>query len=292
MHYAHILLVGILTALAADDSRDIRSVPADLQVPAIEAGPAAAGKRVKEVFSGYANTNVHHITYLPTDWQAGAVYPVIVEYAGNGGYKNKYGDISTGRVEDCNLGYGISSGQGFIWVCLPYLNDKGTDNVIQWWGNPSEYNPRATVDYCTQVIPWICRKYGGDPKRVVLAGFSRGAIACNFIGLHDAEIAKLWCAFVPFSHYDGVARWPYTGSDREAAQQRLKLLGDRPQFICAEEGSGEHSVGATKAYLNATGASGNFTFRSTGFRNHNDRWILRPSKTRDELRSWVAGVVK
>jgi galactonate dehydratase len=27
---------------------------------------------------------------------------------------------------------------------------------------------------------------------VILTGFSRGAIACNYIGLHDAEIAKLW----------------------------------------------------------------------------------------------------
>jgi hypothetical protein len=217
---------------------------------------------------------------------------VIVEYSGNGGYSNKYGDVCTGRMEDSKLGYGISAGQGYIWVCLPCLNNEGTDNVIQWWGNPAEHNPRATVDYCKKIIPWICARYGGNPKRVVLAGFSRGAIACNFIGLHDPDVAKLWCAFVPFSHYDGVVDWGYLGSDREAAIARLRLLGDRPQFICAEEGPGDHSVSATRAYLKMTDVRGNFTFRGTGFRNHNDQWILRPSRARDELRSWVAGVVK
>jgi hypothetical protein len=126
----------------------------------------------------------------------------------------------------------------------------------------------------------------------VLTGFSRGAIACNFIGLHDSENAALWCAFVPFSHYDGVVDWGYSGADRAAALQRLKLLGNRPQFICAEEGSGNHSVVATKEYLAATGHQGLFTFRGIGFRNHNDRWILRPSRARDELRSWVRDAVK
>jgi hypothetical protein len=292
MHHAIIFLAGVFSAIGADNSRDIRSVAADLQVPTIEAGPAAPGKRVNEVLPEYANTKVHHVTYLPTDWRPGMTYPVIAEYAGNGGYKNKYGDITTGRVEDSNLGYGISAGRGFIWVCLPCLNDKGTGNVTKWWGNPPEHNPRATINYCRKVIPWICAKYGGDPNRVVLTGFSRGAIACNFIGLHDSEIAKLWCAFAPFSHYDGVVEWEYKGSDRAAALVRLKLLGDRPQFICAEEGLGGHSVSATKAYLDATGVRGDFTFRTTGFRNHDDQWILRPSKARDELRRWVAAVVK
>ena len=58
----------------------------------------------------YSNTNVYHVTYLPTDWRPGKRYPVIVEYAGNGNYTNRFGDVSTGRVEDSRLGYGISAG--------------------------------------------------------------------------------------------------------------------------------------------------------------------------------------
>jgi len=44
---------------------------------------------------------------------------VIVEYAGNGNYANKYGDVSSGEVEGSKLGYGISGGTGFIWICMP-----------------------------------------------------------------------------------------------------------------------------------------------------------------------------
>ena len=136
-----------------------------------------------------------------------------------------------------------------------------------------------------QLAPY---KYGGDPKRVVLCGFSRGAIACNYIGLHDDAIAKLWRAFIPYAHYDGVnERWGYPGADRAAAKKRLHLLGTRPQFICQETSTGRTSLAATRAYLKTTGFSGSFTFQSTGFRNHNDAWLLRPGPARAALRQWL-----
>jgi len=143
------------------------------------------------------------------NWQKGMSYPVIVKYAGNGPYKNAYGDICTGKVEDCNLGYGISGGKGFIWVCLPYISQDHMHNQLQWWGNVV-----ATVEYCKKVIPEICQKYGGDSSKVFLVGFSRGSIACNFIGLYDDDIASMWRGFVCHSHYDGVRKWNYKGSDR------------------------------------------------------------------------------
>jgi hypothetical protein len=292
MNHAQLALASLLVALGAGDSTDIRTVPADLQVPALEHGPAAAGKRMQEVLPEYASTNVHHVTYLPSDWHPSRRYPVIVEFAGNGNYRNQFGDISQGRVEDSKLGYGISAGKGFVWVCLPYLNHQGTENVITWWGDPPRYDPHETVEYCKKAIPWICEQYNGAPDQVVLTGFSRGAIACNFLGLHDPEIAKLWCAFVPYSHYDGVVGWAYPSSDRAAALDRLRRLGDRPQFICAETGSGKHAVNVTREYLKATGVTGSFTFRSTGFRNHNNAWILRPSQARDDLRRWVESVLR
>lgn len=283
-----VLLALVLVSNLRGETRDIREVDADLVVPPLSAAVAAAGKRFKEKLAEYADTDVYHAVYLPTDWRPGASLPVIVEYAGNGNFRNRFGDVSTGRVEGSKLGYGISAGHGFIWVCLPYLNSAGTANVIKWWGDRPKYNPQPTVEYCKRAVPWICKKYGGDPDRVLLVGFSRGAIACNFIGLHDEKIAKLWCGFVAFSHYDGVVdRWGYTGCDRASALARLKRLGDRRQFICAEDGAGPHSVGATKSYLSSTRVNGAFTFRATGFRNHNDAWTLRPSAARNDLRGWV-----
>ena len=224
---------------------------------------------------------------MPKDWQPGKRYPVIVEYAGNGPYQNRFGDISTGHPEGSKMGYGITGGRGFIWVCIPYLNTDGNRNVTQWWGDKPKNDPQPTLAYCKKVVPWICRQYGGDPGRVVLCGFSRGAIACNYLGLHDDEIAKLWRAFIPYSHYDGVRRWGYPGSDKAAALKRLQRLGARPQFIC-HEGKG---VSATKQYLKETGIAGNFTIHATGFRNHNDAWLLRPSPVRKTLRSWLETVL-
>lgn len=278
--------------LKAEGAPDISSVPPDLEVPAITVGQAAAGRRVKQTHPDYRHTQVYHVVYLPEDWQPGNRYPVIVEYAGNGPYKNALGDVSTGFVEGSRLGYGLSAGKGFIWLCLPYLNQKADTNVRQWWGDQPAYDPGPTIDYCKKTLPWICEHYGGDPGRVVLAGFSRGAIACNFIGLHDPEIAKLWRGFVAFSHYDGVIEsWPYPGADRGAALARLKRLGDRPQFILGEGGQG--GVVATQNYLQSTGlALDRITFAATGFRNHNDAWILRPSPARKALRKWLRSLTE
>jgi len=63
---------------------DIRSVPPDLLVPAVEDGPPRAGRRVRRTLSEYQGTEVHHTLYLPTDWRPGRRYPVLIEYPGNG----------------------------------------------------------------------------------------------------------------------------------------------------------------------------------------------------------------
>ena len=277
-----------------DAGVDVLSVPADLVVPEMEEAKPAAGKRVRQTLPSYQNTDVYHALYLPKKWQskktgvAASKWPVIVEFAGNGPYKNEFGDISTGKVEHSKLGFGISAGEGFIWICMPLLNAAGTKNVTQWWGDAPDYNPRPTVEYCQKTVKWVCEHYGGDLDRVLLTGFSRGAIACNYIGLHDEKIANLWRAMVVYSHYDGVLKWGFPFSDRAAAVKRLQRLGDCPQFICHENKSDRSSgLNQTKAFLAKSGIEGDFTFYPTGFRNHNDAWVLRPSDTRKALRIWL-----
>ena len=261
---------------------DISSVPADLIVPPISESAPAPGKRVRQVLSRYAGTDVHHLIYLPTDWKRGCKFPVIVEYAGNGDYSNSFGDVSDGSVEGSKLGYGISGGSGFIWICLPYVNSTEKRNQTLWWGDVE-----ATVQYAKDAVREVCSRFGGDSKRVVLAGFSRGAIACNYIGLHDDEIARLWRAFIPYSHYDGVRRWHYPDNDAAAALTRLKRLNGRPQFIIHE-----NSVEDTREYLTGTGVTAPFVFRTLEFRNHNDGWALRDIAERRELRQWLKEVLK
>jgi hypothetical protein len=261
---------------------DIYAVQQDLYPPRMIEGTPGPGRRVRQVADRYRGTNVYHTLYLPVDWkppgaQARERYPLIVEYAGNGPYSNAFGDTCTGRVEDCSLGYGISGGAGFIWVCLPYISLDGQHNQRQWWGDVS-----ATVEYCLSVVPQTCHTCGGDPAAILLVGFSRGAIACNYLGLRDNRIAGLWRAFVAHSHYDGVRVWPYEGSDRRSAMVRLRRLRERPQFI-----SHEGSIHETKRYLDQVDAEGEFTFKALPYRNHTDTWVLRDIPARRALREWV-----
>ena len=87
-------LLPLLSASAFGQT-NLNEVQADLAVPAMVNEAPAAGKRVPATTKGWEGTEVHHTLYLPTDWTAGGKkLPVIVEYAGNGGYSNKMGDIS------------------------------------------------------------------------------------------------------------------------------------------------------------------------------------------------------
>ena len=225
-----LLSLTVVLPLAKPDAPDIHTVKPDLTVPGAgvrqgglrQAGPGDTA-RLRE--------NQGLSCHLFADRLAGGKrYPVIVEYAGNN-YRGAQGDISTGRPEGSNMGYGISGGRDFIWVCLPYLNAAGEDIALTWWGDAKNRTAKPTLDYCLKAVPWICEQYGGDPGQVILAGFSRGAIACNYLGLHNDRVAKLWRAFIPYSHYDGIAAWPYPGSDRDSAGARLKRLAKRPMAV-------------------------------------------------------------
>ena len=279
-----------LPSIGADEEiPDLNDVKPDLELPPVTDGEPAPGKRVRESNPEYATTAIHHLLYLPSDWKPGRRYPVIVEYAGNGNYSNRFGDTSSGEVEGSKLGYGISGGKRFIWACVPYVNKEHTGNEKIWWGDVE-----ATIRYVRETVRLICERYGGDPSAIILAGFSRGAIACNYIGLHDDEIADLWLAFIPFSHYDGViTRWPYEGADRDAAVSRLKRLKGRAVFVCTERSTGpEHMLAATKAYIESTGIQAPFTYQEIPFRNHNNAWVLRDIPARQTARRWLDDVLK
>jgi len=293
---AFLIVLGFAPRAFAEPP-NLHSLPSDITIPELSDGPAAAGKRIKQTNPGYEGWDLHHTLYLPTDWKPPmpgatvgnalrgvprAAYPVIVEYPGNGGYKNALGDVCTGRPEDCKLGYGLSGGKGFIWVCLPFVNPVEKKHALTWWGDAD-----ATAAYCVQTVRRVCDEYGGDPSAAVLTGFSRGAIACNYIGLRNDEIAKLWCAMLPHSHYDGVRKWPYADSDAASAIARLKRLSSRPQFI-----SHETSVDATREFLRQQAPDGNFTFLALPYPNHSDEWVLKDIPERAQVRDWLTGVIE
>lgn len=98
----------------------------------------------------------------------------------------------------------------------------------------------------------------------------------------------MWKGFLCYSHYDGMSmRWPFAGNEPESARQRLSRLSGRPQLICSES---PNSV--VRKHLENAGVKGDFTFFETGFRNHNDAWLLRPSSSRDLARKWLDRVMR
>jgi hypothetical protein len=206
---------------------------------------------------------------------------------------------STGEVEDAGLGYGLSGGK-YIWVVLPFISKDGTENEVTWWGNAS-----ATVEYAKLNVKRIIQQFRADASAVFLCGFSRGAIAVNYIGLHDDEIASLWTAFITHDHYDGVKEWQKTewGSPlkrhRAEAAERLKRVGGRP-YLVSQNGKG---YGAEEFIRSVLLTADNFTFSNIDtqaifgeFPNqvtkarHTDRWLLRPSKRRAATWRWMNGV--
>jgi hypothetical protein len=268
----------------AEDLPDLAGSRRDLVVPKVTSAAPAPGIRSIQTTAGWEGTQVHHTIYLPVDWTAGGKFPVIVEYAGNGNYKNAFGDVSDGSVEGCRLGYGISGGRGFICLCLPYVEVKDGEkkNAVLWWGDVEE-----SKRYCMATVHDVCARSGGDERAVILCGFSRGAIGCNFIGLNDDKIASLWRAFICHSHYDGVIeKWPYAGADRASALVRLRRLGNRPQFI-----SQEGSTAATEEWLRSTGIAGRWTFEPFPFRNHSAEWTLCDLPIRRKVRAWLHDVL-
>ena len=262
------------------------------------------GRRFLVTTPEYQGTKVHHQVYLPSDWTPDwkakhRSWPVIVEYTGNA-----YAPTgSTGNVEDAALGYGLSAGN-CIWVVLPFVAEDHRSNCGMWWGDEE-----ATVDYAKLNVPRLCAEYGGDPKKVVICGFSRGAIAVNYIGLHDDAIAKLWCGFMSHDHYDGAMAWPGTAwgfpleEYRKNALARLERLQGRPALVSQAEELG--GAGMTKLlYLKENVKKGAYTFITVPIQKifpqipnplfkatHTDCWMFRDSGERRLAREWLDRVV-
>ena len=195
-------------------------------------------------------------------------HPLIVEYAGNGR------TVASGK--SC-LGYGISGGQNFIWLCLPFVSEDGQRDSETWWGDID-----ATVSYCKESVAAVGEQWGADPQSVFLVGFSRGAIVCNVIGLHDESVAKLWRGMICHSHYDE-GRWK--GTDAAGASQRIKRLGKIPQLISNEVPVVEKEK--IESYIKSVFPEGDFTFVDLPFDEHTETWILQDSEERRLIRQWV-----
>jgi acetyl esterase/lipase len=283
---------------------NVLTIPADLENPVLADGKPVPGKAVLQSLPRYAGTKVAHALYLPTDWSPNKRFPVLVEYLGNSATVRDYRGI----------GYGLTGGKGFIWVVLPFVSTDGKKDEAWWWGDVA-----ATTAYAKEAVPAICRDWGGNPREVIITGYSRGAIACNYIGLHDDEIASLWSASIPVSHYDDAhIPWGMTPEEQSRAKERLLRLGDTPQLVCGEYTTQGYphpnklleeirsknltsfkeaeaaldllpilEVENTRKFLSEHHPSGNSTFINFPWVNHASAVMLRDTPERRRIRDWI-----
>ena len=269
----YIVAAAVVAARATEEAS---SGPADLEPtrPAMTEGDPAPGRFVKQVADEYRGTGVFHALYLPTNWQKGKTYPVIVEYA-----PNRWRQF-TGRVEDCRMGFHQSAGRDFIWVVMPYVDPVRKENVVLWWGDED-----ATVKYCIANLRRICEQYGGDQNAVFITGFSRGAIACGYLGLRDETAADIWLAFLPHSHIDGGRFTP------KGARERLARTRGRATFVtCGSKDDGRNESPKGAAILRELKFP--VVEREIAGLEHTDLWIEKDSPTRREMREWIAEVLR
>jgi hypothetical protein len=229
-----------------------------LSVPPVTDEAPAAGKRVRRALPEFEKSAVHHVLALPRDWQPGKRYPIIVEYTGNVFY-HKF-CFSTGLTEQGNLAWGLSGGEGFICLNLPFISTDRQREQIDGWGDVEK-----TVDYCIAAVRDACEHFGGDGGAVFVTGFSRGSYACNYIALRDDRIADVWL---------GLDRDP-----RRAWQ--------------AKDGKGWNSVGIGWDER-AARIKGRSTFTETarlGEGVHVDVEYLEDNPTRRAARAWLAETI-
>lgn len=272
-----VLYFLFVTSAALAQEINLNDLGNRTQVPEVRQGQPAPGLRVWQTLEQYEGWSVAHAVYLPTDWKADQKYPVLFEYPGNGGFKNSLGDTSDGTVEGCRMGMGLTEGKAAIWVSLPFVDVRERRHAINWWGDPEE-----TVRYCKLAVKSMCERWGGDRERLVLCGFSRGAIATSYIGLRDDEIAGLWRGLIAHSHYDGVRTWPYADSDSTSALLRLSRFKNKPQWI-----SHEVTVEKTEQYLRKAGLlHEEIRFVSLPYPNHSADWLLKDMDEANQARAW------
>lgn len=212
--------LDVTSLVATGDAPPWQPTDGRLEPPPIEEGVPGPGRRVRRRLSSDAGTGIQHLLYLPVDWRPGGRYPVVVEYPGNIHFVP--GCYSTGLPDQCAIGFGMSRGAGTIWLSMPFV-DRGRSAIAEnGWGDPDD-----TADYCVDVVEDVCARFGGDRDRLVLTGFSRGAIACGYIGLRNESIAALWRGFHVCQHYDGDG---WGAADMAGAVERARRFRGRSVF--------------------------------------------------------------
>ncbi len=268
-----------------------------LKVPEMVLEEPSAGRRVRVTPEEYKGTDVFYSLYLPKEHTSEGSYPIIIEYTGN---KHK-ATGSSGLVQDASLGYAAAIHTGAIWAVMPFVD--GESSMTNWWGVEEE-----TIEFAITNIRRICENYGGNHAQVFICGFSRGAIAVNYIGLYNEEIADVWNGFFSHDHYDGQREWRGNWGAplvdyQDAAKIRLSRMKGRAA-LASQNGS---TPGKVRAYFDANNLNNFGEITHNEFlvqdiikdipneivtHSHTDQWMLWESDAKDKVMNWFEEVLQ
>lgn len=268
------LSIEVRHILSKGDAPEWKRPPDRLDVPAVEESAPSPGKRVRYRLADDSKTNIYCVLNLPEDWRPGAKFPVIVEYPGNILFGPEC--YSSGMPDQCVIGYGITKGKGAICLGMPFL-DRATQKIASnAWGNPGD-----TADYVVKMVDEICSKFGGDRENILLTGFSRGAIACGFIGLRDDHIASYWKGFHACQHSDG-SNW--NGATMDTAITRAARFRGKAVFQT------DNSPEKFQPVMDAMHTK--VTWANSGLGFHSTAMFLDERPSTQQLREWFWELVK
>jgi predicted esterase len=159
---------------------------------------------------------------------------------------------------------------------MPFVDRTSHAIAENGWGDADD-----TASYCERVVDDVCGHFGGDRRNLILTGFSRGAIACGFIGLRNDRIAQLWKGFHLCQHYDGDG---WNGATLEDALERAKRF--RGSAVFHTDNPADRVRPVTEIMNVPT------TFVDSGLAAHSIAMFLDDRESTQQLRRWFAELVE
>ena len=252
-----------------------------LTFPEVEEGIPKPGKLVKVYLQEYPEA--YYVVFLPYNYTEGAKFPVIFESPANG-YPRELP-----FYEGLFLGYGISRGIDYILVSVPCVDTTG-QILKSSWGK----DPLSTVNFWLAVLHDLSAKFHIFEDRIILAGFSRGAVSTSYIGNYNNEIKSKWCAYFAYAHFDGCCQTCLGDPDK-----RIKRINGRKVLIAVGENDTAKKC-SKEAYLKLKA----YGFPATYIEHHdihtdkclnlshNPFWILEDSEPAQKAREWLKDLFK
>jgi predicted peptidase len=109
----------------------------------------------------------------------------------------------------------------YIWVNLPILNATGNKMIDSYYPE----NPSSTVACWLAILEDLNKKFPIDNNKIILAGFSRGAVAISYIGNWNGTISGKWAGYFAYAHFDGCCQnIPGKCEERINKMQSKKIL--------------------------------------------------------------------